>query len=38
MPALIEEAYGGSGSDRLVELDPAALEKRDAAGRGEEEQ
>ena len=38
VPALIEEAYGGSGSDRLVELDPAALEKRDAAGRGEEEQ
>ena len=38
VPALIEEAYGGSGSDRLVELDPAALEKRDPAGRGEEEQ
>ena len=36
-PALIEQAYGGSGSDRLVELDPAALEKRGAADRGGEE-
>ena len=32
VPGLIEQAYGGSGSDRLVELDPTALNERGAAG------
>jgi len=38
VPALIEQAYGGAGSDRLLELDPTALEREGAASGEDAEQ
>ena len=38
VPALIEQAYGGAGSDRLLELDPTALEREGTASGEDAEQ
>ena len=38
VPALIEQAYGGAGSDRILELDPTALNREGAASGEDAEQ
>ena len=38
VPALIEQAYGGAGSDRILELDPTALNRENAASGEDAEQ
>ena len=38
VPALIEQAYGGAGSDRILELDPTALNRQVAVSGEDAEQ